>query len=102
MKLTGSMTILSLGLALAACQSEPEETPDITEAIPIEGESDESAASDESSAEEGADSAQESEASGTQDNGATENEIMESGSNEGADVFGGEDPAKLQPADPPQ
>ena len=99
MRIAALAGTMAFAILLTGCQNEPEEEPDITEAIPLDAEPDGNAANG-------------SEASDGEENGSVNEpsapSTMESGSNEGANVYGGEDEgalapsgSKLQPADPP-
>lgn len=108
MKSAGICAILTLGLAVSACNNEPEETQDISEAIPL----DQEAGSDSGAGEaaNGVDGMDGEAMDGAPIEPAAPpiSETMESGSNERADIYGGESEgadepprSKLQPADPP-
>ena len=87
-------SIAALSILLVGCQNQPEETPDIEEAIPLDPEEDGSEASNEGNAAESEDDSERAPAT------------MESGSNEDTSIYGGENEgapgpgSKLQPADP--
>ena len=96
MKLAPIATATLLSLLLIGCNSEPEETPDITEAIPVPGEDSDAAGDAVEAAEAG---------SGGVGNGApasaasTSPSTMESGSNEDGGRVPEPGRTKLIPAD---
>jgi hypothetical protein len=107
MKSAGTCAILALGLALSACNNEPEEAEDLTTAIPLDEEAGGNDAVDGGGDGDAMDGAP-IEPSGPPISDTPGSGTMESGSNERVDIYGGERegagvPAnsKLQRADPP-
>ncbi|EAQ28061.1 hypothetical protein NAP1_10718 [Erythrobacter sp. NAP1] len=86
-------SMAALSILLVGCQNQPEETPDIEEAIPLDEE-------------DGSEASNEGNAAESDDDDERPPATMESGSNDDPSIYGGENEgapgpgSKLQPADP--